>query len=110
MTNNTPHPDGHWRRFGRGMLLALLIVVVWSAICWNLRDYSGPFWMELNQMIELFPLYVLVMLAQIVVALLLARWKTWWWSAGIVCGTVLGMAGPIVLALIAASGMPAMRY
>lgn len=43
MANNPQHPDGHWRRFGHGMLLALLIVVVWSAICWNLRDYSGPF-------------------------------------------------------------------
>lgn len=48
MANNPQHPDGHWRRFGRGMLLALLIVVVWSAICWNLRHYSGPFWMELD--------------------------------------------------------------
>lgn len=109
MANNPQHPDGHWRRFGRGMLLALLIVVVWSAICWNLRHYSGPFWMELDQ-IGLFPLYVLAMLAQMVVALLLARWKSWWWSAGIICGTLLGMAGPIALALIAASGMPAMRY
>ena len=107
MANNPQHPDGHWRRFGRGMLLALLIVVAWSAICWNLRDYSGPFWMELDQ-IGLFPLYVLAMLAQMAVALV--RWKSWWWSAGIICGTLLGMAGPIALALIAASGMPAMRY
>lgn len=109
MANNPQHPDGQWRRFGRGMLLALLIVVVWSAICWNLRNYSGPYWLELRQ-IGIFNLYVLAMLAQMMVGLLLARWKRWWWSAGIICGTLLGMAGPIALALIAASGMPAMRY
>jgi hypothetical protein len=109
MSNNTPHPDGHWRRFGRGMLLALLIVVVWSAICWGLRDYTGPYWLELRQ-VGIFNLYVLAMLAQMVLCLLLARRNTLWWSAGAVCGTLLGAAGPVALALIAASGMPAMRY
>ncbi|MGK5026373.1 hypothetical protein [Janthinobacterium sp. RB2R34] len=109
MSNKPKNPVSPWRRFGNGMLVSLLIVAAWSVICWYLRDYSGPCQMELNAL-GIMPLYVLAMLAYMVVCLLLARRKTLWWSSGAVAGTLLGAAGPITLALIAASGMPAMRY
>lgn len=99
-----------WRRFGSGMLMSLLIVAAWSVLCFRMRSgYTGPLWMELYGF-GIFNIYFLALLAQIVAYLLLARHNTLWWSAGAVSGTVLGAAGPVALALIAASGMPAMRY
>lgn len=110
MANTTQRPDGRWRRFARGMLVSLLIVMAWSAICWHLyRGYGDSFWPGVIET-SVFNVYILVMLAYLVICLLLARWKTLWWSGGAVCGTLLGVAGPVALALIAASGMPAMRY
>lgn len=102
--------SSRWRRFGSGMLMSLLIVAAWSALCFRMRGgYTGPFWLELYSF-GIFNIYILALLAQMVACLLLARRKTGWWSAGAVSGTVLGAAGPVALALIAASGMPAMRY
>lgn len=110
MSNTTQRPDGRGRRFARGMLVSLLIVAAWSAICWHLyRGYGDSFWPGVIET-SVFNVYILVMLAYMVICLLLARWKTFWWSGGAVCGTLLGLAVPVALALIAASGMPTMRY
>lgn len=102
--------NGHWRRFGSGMLSSLLIVLAWSAICWAFsKSDTGLFWMTLREF-GIFNMYVLAILAQIVVCLVLARRNTLWWSAGAIGGTLLVAAGPVAVALIVASGMPAMRY
>lgn len=98
------------RRFLAGMLCSVLVVACWTGLClWLRTAHELPYFFELQQF-GIFNLYILALLPYLLACMLAARKKTAWWSFGAVAGMLLALAAPVTIALLAASGMPAMRY